>query len=651
MPILDRRTPTYTPQKKLEVNWESWDGGWNDFFNATEIKPNELTIADNIMVKGRGTITGRWGSELYANSGSGRIRFLGDYKVPETSTNELLSTTDSGYLVKRSGASYTRITGASWVSGYDVRGTQLGGKVYLVSRAREMTRYSGATLQSFATVSAPTGVTATNLSGVSGVNTYGWRITAVTDVGETTGSTSVILANLPQDLTKTSVKVSWTAPSTASGIIKSYSIYRGSAGDERYLSQVDANVTSFFDVGSTPSDIILTPVADSTGGPKAGHVLSLDDRLVVSDFPNDPSLVQISARYPYESRFNWAYGGGYIRVAPNDGDRVRCTSFVGSNTKGGNVPSTILVFKERRTFAMVLKTVTIGNYILLDPQYQELLPVGTKSADSVVRVENDVFFLSLEGLYSVGSEANYLNEIRSKEISTRIRNYMNNLSSTDFEEATASYIDHKYLLSFPSRKETIVYDYERKAFLGKWVTPYGVTKWFKYYDTTNAEQWLAGADDGDIKIFSSDYNSDEGIAIAKKILTRREPFGNWTIMKILELFYVLFRNVRGSVQVTILGESRDGQMASLKAFTINGNIAGEAGYGQDQWGDVEYGDSQDAVNVASGDFVRWGQLYKTVRVVQIEVISTGASDNWELISSKMTAQPLGIGSLSPSTRV
>lgn len=651
MPILDRRTPSYTPQKKLEVNWEGWDGGWNDFFNATEIKPNELTIADNIMIKGRGTVTGRWGSDLYANSGTGRIRFLGDYKVPETSTNELLSSTDEGYLVKKSGASYTRITGASWVSGYDVRGTQLGGKVYLVSKAREMVRYSGATLQSYATISAPTAVTATNLSGVSGTNTFGWRVTAITDVGESLGSTSVILANLPQDLTTTSVKLMWTAPSAVSGTIRAYSIYRGSAGDERYLSQVDSNTTTFFDAGSTPSDTILAPVADSTGGPKAGHVLSLDDRLVVSDFSNDPSLVQISARYPYESRFNWAYGGGYIRVAPNDGDRVVCTSFVGSNTKGGNVPSTILVFKERRTFAMVLKTVTIGNYVILDPQYQELLPVGTKSADSVVRVENDVFFLSLEGLYSVGSEANYLNEIRSKEISTRIRSYMNNLTDTDYSEATATYIDHKYLLSFPTRKETIVYDYERRAFIGRWITPYGVTKWFKYFDTTNAEKWLAGADDGDIKYFSEDFNADEGTAISKKLLTRREPFNDWSNMKMTDKFFVLFRNIKGSVQVTILGEEKSGQMASLKSYTITGVVAGEAGYGQDQWGDAMYGESQEAVNVSSGDFVRWSQVYKTVRVVQLEVVSTGASDNWELIAVKMMAQPLGIGSLSPSTRV
>jgi hypothetical protein len=269
----------------------------------------------------------------------------------------------------------------------------------------------------------------------------------------------------------------------------------------------------------------------------------------------------------------------------------------------------------------------------------------------VVRVENDVFFLSLEGLYSVGSEANYLNEIRSKEISTRIRSYMNNLTDTDYSEATATYIDHKYILSFPTRKETIVYDYERRAFLGRWITPYGITKWFKYFDTTNAEKWLAGADDGNIKYFSEDLNSDEGTAISKKLLTRREPFDDWSNMKMTDKFFVLFRNIRGSVQVTILGEEKSGQMASLKSYTITGVVAGEAGHGQDQWGDATYGESQDAVNVSSGDFVRWSQVYKTVRVVQLEVISTGASDNWELIAVKMMAQPLGIGSLSPSTRV
>ncbi len=650
MPVLNLNRRPYKEQKKSEVLWEGWTGGWNNFYNSVEIEANELAEATNLMLTGKGTVKSRWGSDQYYTVGSGEVRALVDYRKPETAIIELLASSDSGYLTKKSGASSTVITGASWPSGYDIRGTQLGGNVYLASKGRELVKYTGSTLQSYVTIAAPTAVTATNISGVSGTFTWSWRVTAYTDVGETVGSTNKALVNLPQDLALTQIKIGWTAPSAASGVINSYGIYRGSQGNETFIGSVDKTTTTFIDYGVPQSETVFPPSADTTGGPVAGHVLGLDDRLVVSDFPTDPSMVMISARYPYESRFNWSYGGGYMRVAPNDGDRVVCTSFVGSNVKGGNVPSTILVFKERRTFAMVLKYVTIGNYVLLDPQYQELLPVGTKSPDTVVRVDNDVLFLGPDGIYSVGSQASYLNEIRSREISLKIRTYIAGLTDEDLRAATATYIDHKYLVSFPTRKETIMYDVERKAFMGPWKTPFGITQWFKYLDSEDTEIWAAGATDGSVKHFSKGLKSDSGTSINQRMLTKKEDFGAWNKMKILELLYTELRNVKGTVQVTVLGENKSGVITGLKTFTVTGSSDGNAGYGTAQYGDELYGESEASINVVSDDFVRWTQLYKTIRLVQLEIVSDTVSTQWEMIASWMSAQPLGLGSLSPSTR-
>ena len=652
MPILSTRTPGYKPQKKSEIVWEDWSGGWNNLYDETELKDNEVVEALNCMLIGRGTITGRWGSDNYFQAGSGRVRTLNSFLDPANDVNQLVALTDAGYLVKKSGITHTVITGASFASGYPASSVQLGGYLYILGGNRELVRYNGTALTSSPTVAKPTGVTATNLSGVSGTFTYGWRINAVvTNGGETLASDTVSLVNLPQDLTTTRVKVSWTAVSTASGVLGAYQIFRGSPGGETFIATVDKNTTTFIDVGDPQSDTVFPPVADTTGGPKANHIQRLDDRLVISGFDADPSLVMISARYPYESRFNWAYGGGYVRVGPNDGDKVVCTSVVAANTKGGSVPSTILVFKQRSTYAMILKTVTIGNYVILDPQYQELLPVGTRSPDSVTKVENDVFFLSPDGVYSVGSEPNFLNEIRSKEISTRIRKYLNSLTDDDYTDASGAFIDHKYILSLPRKKEHFIYDYERRAFMGPWKTPYGVASWHKYFDSTMNEKWLAGADDGYVKEFSTAYKSDVGTAFVKRVTTGKSPFNDWTKMKILELFYCLFRAVKGTVTVSILGENRSGTLTTLKTFNITGASSGEAGYGIDQYGSAQYGSSELAINVISDDFVRWTQLYKTIRTVQIEVSSTTAADNWELIAMRMSAQPLGIGSLSPSTRV
>lgn len=652
MPSFQRTPPPYKPQKKLELKWEGWDGGWNNFYDETEIKPNELVETVNLMLKGKGTVTGRWGSDIYFSAGNGQVRGLSAYYKPETGANDLLAFTDAGYLVKRSGATNSRITGASWASGYSMQMAELGNNTYIVGGNKPLVRYDGNNLQSYATIGTPTGVAVTNLSGVSGTIVYGWRVSAVTEVGETLASTSVQLVNLPQDLARTLIRVTWSAVSAASGVLKGYTIYRGQPGGETFVGSVDNLTTTFLDEGQAQSDTVFPPDSDTTGGPNAKYLLKLDDRIVVAGFDSDPSMVMISARFPYESRFHWVDGGGYVRIAPDDGEKVTGLSVVGSNVKGGSVPSTILVFKERSTYAMVLKTVTIGNYVILDPQYQKLMPVGTLSADTIMEVENDVFFLSRngDGLYSVGSEPNFLNEIRSKDISARIREYIQGLTDDDFASACAGYIDHKYLLSFPTRGDTIIYDYERRAFMGPWKTPFGITKWFKYYDSNSNEQWLAACNDGYVRRFTPSLTSDSGTAFTRRAVTRKEDFGDWTIMKIMELFYILMRNVKGNVNITVRGETRNGQTTGLKTFTITGGSFGNSGFGTSEYGDAQFGMGDNSVNVTSEDFIRWSQLYKTIRVTQVEVSSSGAADNWDLINMRMIAQPLGVGSLSPDTR-
>lgn len=650
MAVLSTRVPAYKPQKDIERNWSDFSGGWNNIFRPTELKPNELAETTNSMLTGRGVPTGRWGSTEYFEAGSGRVRGLSAYYNTTTNQNDLLSLTDLGYLVKKSGASYTQITGASFASGYPVQITELGNNSYIVGGNRELTKYDGGGLINYATLSSPTSLTATNISGASGTSIYSWRVSALSQVGETIASQAVQLSNLPFDTTSTLIKLSWAAVSAASGVLRGYQIYRGTQGDESYIAGVDKDTTTFYDSGFAQSDVILPAQADTTGGPKAKYLLKFDDRLVVSGIDTDPSLVMISSRYPYQDRFNWTYGGGYIRVAPDDGEKITALGVAGSNVRGGSVPASILVFKERSVYAVVLKTVQLGNFALLDPQFQKLGPIGTLSAETVVEVENDTFFLDRKGLYSIGSEQNYLNEIRSKELSSRIRTYIRNLSDTDFREANASYIDSKYILSFPSKKETIIYDYERRCFMGPWKTPWGVTKWYRYFDSLGVERWLAGTTEGYVMEFSPSLNTDSGTVIPKTIRTRKEDFGDWSVMKVIKELYVLLRNVKGQVQVNIRLEDRGGITVSQKSFNISGNM-GVGGWGTDQMGTSQYGLTANSVSITGEEIIRWTQLYKTARVMQLEITTTTGSSNFEFLGIRANAQRMSRGMLNPNTRV
>lgn len=650
MPIIPKRKPTFKPAKQVFVDYENFSGGLNNIFKPTELKENELAQAENLMLTGKGVPTGRWGSQDHFLAGNGRVRLLTEYRDPNASKVELLTLTDSGYLVKKSGASYSIVTGASFVSGVDAQAQQLGGNVYITSTSKPFVKYNGTELQTYEGLSTPTGVTVTNVSGATGLTSWGWRITSLSDVGETLGSTTVSLSSLPYDLTETTVLVDWSPVSAASGVLTGYSIYRGEPGTETYLTTVGRDTTSFLDNGIPSSDTIFPPSSDSTSGVNAKYILKFDDRLVLAGIEDDPTLVLISGRYPYQDRFNWADGGGYVRINPDGGDSITGLGISGSQVQGGSTPASVLVFFKNSVHQLVLKTIEIGNFVILDPQAQVLSPAGCSSAESIKPVENNTFYFGKDGLHVVGSEAAYLNQIRTKEISARIRGYVDNLSPSDRQEATAGFMDKKYLISFPTRKETMVYDWERAAFMGPWITPWGITRWLEHLDENNSAKKLAGTDTGYVKEFATGLTSDSGTAINKLLRTRKEDFKDWSVLKVIKLVHVLFRNIKGTVTVNILLEERSGQTLNQKSFNIQGSL-GTAGWGNDLWGTQEWGESSGTVTLTGEDIIRYTQLEKTARVMQVEVTSSGANDNWEFLSMQSSAQPLQPGSLSSSTRV
>ena len=650
MPFISKTIPKFKPNKDVQIEYRDFSGGWNNIFKPTELKDNELAQADNLRLTGKGVPTGRWGSEEHFLAGSGYIRLITDYRAPSTSAVDLLALTDSGFLVKKSGASYTIITGASFASGYNAEAAQLGGNVYIASTDKPFVRYDGTNLLPYDGLSTPTGTAVSNISGGTGTTSWGWRVSALSKVGETLASTSVSLISLPLDISETSVNVAWAAVSAASGVLTGYSIYRGPPGSETYLTTVASDTLDIIDIGTPASDTIFPANADSTLGASAKYVLKFDDRLVLSGIKDDPTLVLISGRYPFQDRFNWADGGGYIRIDPDAGDEVTGLGISGSQTQGGTTPASVLVFFKNSVHQMVLKTVEIGNFVVLDPQSQVLSPAGCTSGSSIVPIENNTFYFGDDGINTVGSEAAFLNQIRTKEISARVRTYIDNLSPTAFEEATAGYMDKLYLLSFRSKRETIVYDWERAAFMGPWKTPWGITRWFKHYDSDNELKRLAGDDTGYVRAFDPSINNDSGTAIVKILRTRKEDFKDWSVLKVVKLINVLFRNISGSVTVNIRLEERNGNTVTEKAFNITGGL-GTAGWGTPLWGGPTWGTSTETVSLTGEEIIRWTQLYKTARILQIEVTSSGSSDNWEFLGVRADAQPLPPGSLSSSTRV
>lgn len=647
MPIFNTRPPAYKPTKPSVAEWKSFRKGLNLLLRPTELGRDELAQADNLMLKGSGVPTGRWGTATYFTSNSsGTIRGIGTFKSNDGTTDEIFALTDEGYIAKKNGTTSTRITGASWPSGTTVHSEQLGEKTYIVSPDAPLVEYAGSSFTVFATISAPTGVSATNFSGASGANQVSYKVSVIgSNGGQSTPSTNYVLQNVPNDLSKSSYKIFWSAPSCAT--YSGFEIWRGTPGDETFLAAVDPGVLSYHDFGTPASESILAPVTNTTGGVKSSFIVKYKDRLLCVD-ANEPNKLLISARYPYQTSFNWADGGGYIYIDPDSGDNI--TGIVVQP-----IADRIVVYKNFSSYLVQIDLTQIGNYFVVDPSYQPIsTAVGCSSQETIATVENDTFYFGRSGLYVTGYEPNFLNIIRTNEISAKIRPYLELLNDDDYTTACAMYVDNKYILSFPLRKQMIIYDRERGAFMGPWELPYGISYMRKYLDSTGTERRVIGSyEDNTIYTFEPSINTDNGTAISKTLRTNKDYLGDWTKLAIVRYFYTLMRNITGTATVNIYIEDRNGTTTAVKSFTITGTeVNGVTGWGTDLWGTAMWGTTLTNDAVTAGDEVtRWGTLYKQARLVQIEVTSSSSGSNWELLEAKLEATKQGSGSLSSSQRV
>lgn len=641
MPIFRTRRTAPARAGRLDFNWDSFSGGLNTLYKDTEIKKNELAQATDLMLIGDGIPTKRWGTGLYYMAGdTGSVRGLSGMYLKD-GTNELLSITDDGYLTKKSNASYALITGVSWASAYPTEMAQLGDKIYIVNEGRNLAKYDGTTLTGFATVGFPASVFATQISGVSGTHTYSYRLTHVTDAGETAASASFTLANQPEDPSFGSTLLSWSVASNAS-IIVGTNIYGRSLGQESFLASVDGEATEWIDSGdAVPA---FTPfaeeIADTTGGITAKYVKRFKDRLVYAGIPNYPTRVMISARYNQQEKFDLASGGGLIDIEPDSGDDI-----VGLETKGDK----ILVFKEHSIWQITLSQFTykyvqsVGLTILQMEPSLITNSIGCAGQRTIAHVENDILFLASggRGVYVLGNEPGIIGDIlRTNEVSVKVRPFFEALTPTQESNACAAYFNNKYFIGVPGKGQTMVFDRERNAWMGPW--SFDANIFTTYYDSNENPVLVKGNyADTNVMEIDSKFRDDNGTAFDTVLRTRREDMGDWSLYKNVRDIFTVWRNVTGSVSADVRLEQLNGNTITAKSFTVT-TTAGNSGWGADQWANTLFADSEESGNAQDlSELVRRTRLNKHARNLQMIVKTTGANDDYELMSIKGEANLIG----------
>ena len=649
MPITSLKTPKFKPPKELVASWQTWRKGWNIFLRDNEIDAKEMSKAENLMLTGSGIPTKRWGTELHFNSGP---------SITDTSTNmilpiksnadvrEVLTFGSWGFLTKKSGTSYTKISGVSWASDAIVNATQLGNNVYFVSEDREFAKYDFSNAIGFATITTPTGLYATHISlpSLQGETTYEWQVSATSNSGgETIASTIVSMVSLPQNLDTANVRLTWTPVSTASGVISGYNIYRGKEGaNHRWVGGTAAEVTYFDDPGVVPSSTSLAPLANSTGGYKAKYILRYKDRLVLAGLEDAPTKILVSAPYPEQERFDVYAGGASIEIEPDSGEII---TGLGVAQGSGDSPQKLVVYKEHSVWQVGIGTIIIENAEIgeaTELSYQILTASqGCSSSRSIVSVENDQMFSNRDGIYILRYEPQLLNIINANEISAKIKPYFDTLSDTDKTTAVGGYVDKKYWLFFPEAKEAVVFDRERLAFIGPMKYSHGVNDFAHYVDSSGVSQYvMANADANEILETRDDLTTDCGSAIQTYFRSKKEDFGDWTTFKILNEVFTNTSSVTGDIEFNIYIEERSGRTVTTKSFTLSGTAAaGTSGLGTDVMGLIGIGDTGGTPTVSDDETPTKSFIYKSTRTFQVEIRTFGANDNYKLLGILATATP------------
>ncbi len=260
-----------------------------------------------------------------------------------------------------------------------------------------------------------------------------------------------------------------------------------------------------------------------------------------SDFTNAATTLHNSTEVPGATVFAGT-GANFIDVRKDDGDRI---------TGLGRFQDLVIVFKERSIYELSFDA---SSNPIITPITGA---TGCVSHKSIENVENDLYFLSREGIRVLGNEPNFADAIRTNVLSIRIQPSMDSINPQNYSKANAHYFENKYFLAVPtttsSIMRTIVYDRRFQAW-SLWDN-FNANAFVQFVDTTN-RAYLYFLDDAGTQVFqySAGTYSDNGVAINAYLVSKAFDLGNPDIMKYFSDIGLIFRRVSGQLSISVYAD-------------------------------------------------------------------------------------------------
>ena len=537
--------------KFLYQKSDKWIRGLNILVSATQIRPDEVAeMTDSQLIEDGKIQCPRDGQAYYGTTNGSRITGLYPFNKSD-GTKQLVSTSGTGLYKYTSATAWTLLTGQTYTTTLNTNGIMTHDRLYLCNGTEGLSYYGGTSITTFTAVGTANTPTVTPTGG-TGAYTYSYKITAVTAVGESIASATGTSTGLQQTLDSTHyMTVAWSATTSAIG----YNIYGRKDGQWFFLAYNDgnANVSYVDKAQDTPISYLSAGyhTGDQTAGPKGTLIEVYHDSIFIAGDTASPSTLYLSGGFDAINNFTSDTGGGTLTVGQNDGQKITGLKVF---------KNALIVFKEDSIYQFSFTSSGAPSLQLINGA------VGCIAPRSIVVVENDVYFLSRRGVFTIGNEPGFAFDVlRTNELSSRVRGDIKGIDAAYIQNAAAVYTSdsNKNLVIFsytPSGSTTnskaLVYDRERLGWY-RW-TNIQANCWAKWVDSSSATHYLYGDDaSGYVKEILTGTN-DFSSAIHGYFSLRAESFGtkgnesNISTYKILKDISIVLRKPSGSVSLSLI---------------------------------------------------------------------------------------------------
>lgn len=341
-------------------------------------------------------------------------------------------------------------------------------------------------------------------------------------------------------------------------------------------------------------------------------------------FTNNTGVLATVQGVPGATVFS-GQGAQYIDVQPGDSDKITGLSVFQDN---------LIIFKERSIFQFSFDTSGEPVLQMITQAY------GCVAFKSIQRVDNDVFFLTRNGVYVLGYEPNYFAIIRTNELSARIHPLIQTISPANFMNACSMFHQYVYYLGIPASTSynSLVLTYDRRYQAWSQLNHYQPESFCIYDDTNNNETmyFTSGTSNQIFQITPGIYSAN-GSAINSYWYSKSFDLANFNIYKRWVDCAIFFRQLVGTVTVTFYTDN------GTLVDTFSLDTATTGGLGNDQIGAFQIGGNVSSTSTdTSGSAVNVPYRFtigQKSRTIQVQVANANIDENFVILGLAFRYRP------------